>query len=136
MIMTAIAVAASIAGASTPGTSEVIAFRTADALVIDAANQPLFRASRDYLLKMARNPAGQVVRYDPVARRVLVSGAGAPEYWVRCADLMPMQASCPAMPPKPATRSIKLTRGNGSDPALAARGIPACPGDPRCPKSD
>lgn len=136
MMMTAIAVAASIAGASAPVASEVIAFRTGDALVVDAANQPLFRTSRDYLLKMARNPAGQVVRYDPVARRVLVSSAAAPEYWVRCADLVPMQASCPALPPRPATRSIKLTRGNGPDPAVAARGIPACPGDPRCPKSD
>jgi hypothetical protein len=135
MMLTAMAVAASLAGASTPAVNEVIAFRAGDALVVDAANQPLFRTSRDYLLKMARNPAGQVVRYDPLARRVLVSSVG-PEYWLRCADLVPMQASCPALPPRPATRSIKIPRGDGSDPGVAARGLPACPGDPRCPKSD
>lgn len=135
MMMTAMVMAASMAGASTPATSDVIAFRAADALVVDTANQPLFRTSREYLLKMAGNPAGRVVRYDPAARRVLVSSAG-PEYWLRCADLVPMQASCPALPPRPATRSIKISRGDGSDPGLAARGIPACPGDPRCPKSD
>ncbi len=120
---------------ASPG-GDVIALKNADALVVDAANQPLFRSSRDYLLKMANNPAGQVVRYDPLGMRVLVSNAG-PEYWVPCAELAPMTASCPASPPKPATRSIKIPRGGAAGGAgLASRGLPSCPGDPRCPKSD
>ena len=128
-----ILMAATVATAGPAG--DVIALKNADVLVVDSADRPLFRSSRDYLLMMARNPAGNVVRYDPVARRVLVSSAG-PEYWIRCAELSPMAASCPASPPKPATRSIKFSRGTPGDPGLASRGLPSCPGDPRCPKSD
>lgn len=133
MSFVAILMAASVTAASPAG--DVITLKNADVMVVDAANQPLFRSSRDYLLKMANNPTGQVVRYDPLAKRVLVSSAG-PEYWVLCAELSPMAASCPANPPKPATRSIKISRSGAPDPSLAARGLPACPGDPRCPKSD
>lgn len=133
MIFVQILMWAAVATANPGG--EVIAFKNADVMVVDAANQPLFRSSRGYLLKMARNPAGQVVRYDPAGKRVLVSSAGL-EYWVRCAELAPMP-SCPASPPKPATRSIKIPRsGAPADAGLASRGLPACPGDPRCPKSD
>lgn len=134
MSILAILMAAIVATASPAG--DVITLKNADVMVVDAANQPLFRSSRDYLLKMANNPTGQVVRYDPISKRVLVSSAG-PEYWIRCAELSPMAASCPASPPKPATRSIKIPRGNTpADPSIASRGLPACPGDPRCPKSD
>lgn len=129
-----ILMAATVATASPGG--DVIALKNADVLVVDSADRPLFRSSRDYLLIMARNPAGNVVRYDSVARRVLVSSAG-PEYWIRCAELSPMVASCPATSPRPATRSIRIPRsGAPTDPGLASRGLPACPGDPRCPKSD
>lgn len=115
--------------------ADIIAFKYADVLVVDAANQPLFRSSRDYLLKMANNPVGQVIRTDPLSKRVLVSSAG-PEYWVRCAELSPMP-SCPVTSAKPATRSIKIPRsGAPADAGLASRGLPACPGDPRCPKPD
>lgn len=134
MSFVAILMAATVATASPAG--DVITLKNADVMVVDAANQPLFRSSRDYLLKMANNPAGQVVRYDPLSKRVLVSAAG-PEYWIRCAELSPMAASCPASPPQPATRSIKIPRGGTpADPSIASRGLPACPGDPRCPKSD
>ena len=133
MSFVSILLASTIAAASPA--SDVITLKNADVMVVDAANQPLFRSSRDYLLKMANNPAGQVVRYDPVGKRVLVSSAG-PEYWVHCAELSPMAASCPASPPRPATRSIKIPRGTAGDSGLASRGLPTCPGDPRCPKSD
>lgn len=115
---------------------EVISFKYADVLVVNTADQPLFRSSRDFLLKMSRNPVGRVIRYDAGSNRVLVSTAG-PEYWVRCAELTPMQASCTAAAAKPKTRSIKIPRsGAPADLGLAFRGLPACPGDPRCPKSD
>ena len=133
MSFVSILLASTIAAASPAG--DVITLKNADVMVVDAANQPLFRSSRDYLLKMANNPTGQVVRYDPVGKRVLVSSAG-PEYWVPCAELAAMAASCPASPSRPATRSIKIPRGTAGDPGLASRGLPACPGDPRCPKSD
>ena len=129
-----------MAGAATASpAADIITFRTADVLVVDGAGQPLFRSAGDYLLKAAGNPAGQVIRYDSAAQRVLVSKAG-PEYWVRCADVAPMLSSCPAATPRPATRSIRIPRAAAQrgtpDPDLAARGLPACPGDPRCPKSD
>lgn len=120
--------------AASPG-GDVIAFRNADVLVVDSAGLPLFRSSRDYLLKTANNPAGEVIRADPAGKRVLVSKAG-PEYWVRCAELSPIP-SCAAAAAKPATRSIRIPRGDAPAGAgLASRGLPACPGDPRCPKSD
>lgn len=123
-----------IAAAVATGPADPIAFKHADVLVVDAADQPLFRSSREYLLTMAKNPAGLVVRTDPAGKRVLVSNAG-PEYWVRCAELVAMP-SCPLVAPKPATRSIRIPRSGTPDAGLAARGLPACPGDPRCPKSD
>jgi len=135
MGLVGIILAAAVSTTASPG-GEAVAFRNVDVLVVDSADRPLFRSSRDYLLREAQNPTGQVVRYDPVARRVLLSTAG-PEYWVRCAELMPMQASCPATPAKPATRSIRIPRSTEPNgPEHASRGLPACPGDPRCPKSD
>ena len=133
MSFVAMLMAATVSTANPAG--DVITPRNADMMVMDSANQPLFRSTRDFLLKMANNPTGQVVRYDPLGKRVLVSSSG-PEYWVACAELSPMAASCPVSPPKPATRSIKFPRSGGADPSVAARGLPACPGDPRCPKSD
>ena len=125
---------AALTGVANP-VGEAIAFKNSDVLVVDSAGMPLFRSSRDHLLKIARNPGGLVIRADAANGRVLVSGAG-PEYWVRCAELAPL-ASCPASPPRPATRSIKIPRGGASgEVELAARGVPVCPGDPRCPKSD
>lgn len=137
MIVLAFMMATSVPTAPSP--IETIVFKNTDVLVVDADGQPLFRSAGDYLLKTARNPAGKVIRYDPVGKRVLVSEAG-PEYWVRCADLTPMQISCPAAPPRPATRSIRIPRtgadGGSTHPGILGRGLPACPGDPRCPKSD
>lgn len=128
MLIMAGAAAASPAGA-------VINFKSADVLVVDAANRPLFRSDRDYLFKLAANPAGRVVRYDPVGRRILVSMSG-PEYWVRCAEVKPMTGSC-AAPAAHLTRGLKPAGAAGPDTTgLAARGLPSCPGDPRCPKAD
>lgn len=138
MIFVTMLIAAGAATASpavTTPAAEVIAFKHDDVLVVDAAGAPLFRSSRDYLLKMARNPTGAVVRHDPAGKRVLLSNAG-PEYWVRCAELAPMATSCPAPPARPATRSIRIPSAGSPDAGLAARGLPACPGDPRCPKAD
>lgn len=143
MIFLTMVIAAGAAAASpavttpavTAPAAELIAFKHADVLVVDAAGAPLFRSSRDYLLKMTRNPTGAVVRHDPAGRRVLLSNAG-PEYWVGCAELAPMATSCPAPLAKPATRSIRIPRAGSPDAGLAARGLPACPGDPRCPKAD
>ncbi|MES2904279.1 MAG: hypothetical protein V4696_08855 [Pseudomonadota bacterium] len=131
--MLVVEILAAVTAMTTP--ANIITFKHADVLVVDAANEPLFRSSRDYLLKAAKNPAGQVVRYDPVGKRVLVSIEG-PEYWVRCAELAPMAASCPAILPKPATRSVKIPRAGVPAKGMASRGLPTCPGDPRCPQSD
>lgn len=133
--MSLLAFLLAVTGAAAHPAGDVIVLKNADVMVLDSASQPLFRSTRDYLLTMANNPTGTVVRYDPLGKRVLVSSAG-PEYWVHCAELSPMTASCPAGPPKPATRSIKFPRSTLADPSVAARGLPACPGDPRCPKSD
>lgn len=120
--------------AASPG-GDVIALKNSDVLVVDSIDRPLFRSSREYLLRLAKNPAGHVVRYDRVARRVLISSAG-PQYWVHCAELSPMAASCPAVSPRPATRSMRVPRSGAPATGIALRGLPACPGDPRCPKSD
>lgn len=110
---------------------DVVVFKSSDILVIDAAGLPLFRGTREYILQLGNNPAAHVIAYDPWSRRVQVSRTDR-ELWIPCDGLEPMRASCPVMPPRSGGR------GSVDEPAGASgphgRGLPLCPGDPRCPK--
>lgn len=116
-----------------PGSgTETLRFKAKEVLVSDSEGIPLFRGRRDYVLRIARNPDGEVVAYDPRTKRVRVSKVGT-ELWLQCADLEPMVTSCVELPQRQ-SRAGALRGTN--DPSLSpmAREVPSCPGDPRCPK--
>ena len=126
-----------LALAASEPASDTIQYRVPEALVVDKDGKPLFRAQRDFLLQISGNPDGRIVAYDPAGRRVRVSAHNP--WWIPCSELQPQAIAC-AQPARPKTRSIMLPP-QASVPGEAitepvGRGVPSCPGDPRCPKAD
>lgn len=114
---------------------EFIQYRVAEALVVDKNGKPLFRAPRDFLLTISGNPEGRVLAYD--AERQMIRVSDNNPWWIPCDQLQPLANACQAAAPKPKTRGLKLPPQSGSpDEAMTGpegRGVPSCPGDPRCP---
>lgn len=110
---------------------ETIRFKADSVMVSDALGRPLFRATPAYLFPAAKNPAGKVVRYDVSRRRVLVTDT-SPEWWVDCAEIEPVGEACAPL------RRRGANRGTEAQPLVVdlGRGVPSCPGDPRCPRRD
>lgn len=124
--------AALLAGADAPPATEMIQYRASEALIIDNDGKPLFRAPRDFLLQVSGNPEGRILAYDAERRRIRVSEHQ--KWWIPCAQVQPQAVAC-AGTEKRKTRSIELP-AQSSDEGIAgpdARGVPSCPGDPRCP---
>ncbi len=122
--------------AATGPATETIQYRVTEALVVDKNGKPLFRAPRDFLLTISGNPEGRVIAYDPERRAVRVSEHQP--WWIPCDQLQPLVLACEAAAPKKKTRGLKLPPQSGGADDLAAtepdsRGVPSCPGDPRCP---
>lgn len=141
-----------------------VALKGAAAKAYDRADKPLFEAGIDYIRDYAENPTGRVHVWDPISQRVRLSAEGKDEVWLRCADVAPMSIACGprlgiqgavifvgegAIPPRwqPAPPdpgggpfgSINHGSGTGQGSGYAAgpglgRGVPFCPGDPRCRK--
>ncbi len=124
--------AALLAGPAVGPAAESIQYRVPEALVVDKDGKPLFRAPRDFLLTISGNPGGRILAYDAVRRQVRVSEHNS--WWIPCDQLQPQTVAC-AQAPRPKTRSIKLPQAGAGDTAIApeGRGVPSCPGDPRCP---
>lgn len=120
-----------LAAGTVAAEAEPIRFKSDSALVSDALGRPLFRASPAYLFPLAGNPGGKVVRYDSARRRVLVS-TSAPEWWVDCGEIEQAGETCAPL------RRRGANRGAADTPAALdlGRGVPSCPGDPRCPRRD
>lgn len=116
---------------------ETFKYRASEALVVDRSGKPLFRTSQAFLLTVSGNPQGQVLDYDAQRRMIRVSPNNA--WWIPCDQLQPLPNSCQQIvDTKRKTRGIKLPPTNvdaGDSPAagLLGRGVPSCPGDPRCP---
>ena len=106
-----------------------LAFREETAVVYDDAGVAKFRGTRDFVLKVGGNPKGKIVDFDMVKRRVKVSAKGE-GLWILCNDLQPGVAACGAVPARPKQR--RGSAGTVADQPLD-RGLPSCPGDPRCP---
>ena len=130
--------AALLGGVAADASIESFQYRAAEALVVDKSGKVLFRTSRDFLLTVSGNPQGRVLDYDPERRMVRVSDNNP--WWIPCDQLQPLANACQTTASKPKTRGIKLPpqsseTGDGSVVGPAARGVPSCPGDPRCPNA-
>lgn len=119
-----------------PIPAEPLAFRQSMITVVDQQGSALFRSSGDYALAVAKNPGGKAFAYDRDKQQVRIS-AGEPALWVSCSDLVVGSSVCSdSVPPRSKTRSIRLPgKGNVPPSPEFARGLPSCPGDPRCPKT-
>jgi hypothetical protein len=125
--------AALLAGPAIEPTAESIHYRVPEALVVDKDGRPLFRAPRDFLLKISGNPDGRILAYDAARRMIRVSEHNP--WWIPCSQVQPQAVAC-AEPQRPKTRSIRLPQAETAGIAVGApdsRGVPSCPGDPRCP---
>lgn len=115
--------------------ADTIQYRVPEALVVDKDGKPLFRAPRDFLLTVAGNPDGRVLAYDAERRRVRVSEHNP--WWIPCSQIQPQAVACAQPSAKPKTRSITLPAqvpaAGEATSEVDARGVPSCPGDPRCP---
>lgn len=113
------------------------------AVAVDATGKPLFVAGADFLFASARNSSRRIHEWDPVRQLVRISAADSKPLWLRCSDLKAMPIACTTIRVR-ALSDGKIEIGqpvggvralSGDSPAdLNARGIPACPGDPRCPR--
>jgi hypothetical protein len=127
----------------TGGPTQVVQLTGADAIAYGDDDRPLLRGARDYLLRYAGNPAGQVYAWDAARQKVRISADGHPGVWLACDQLQPMSIACgvsfsvsadgdlmigAASRPHPPTRGSVF-----SDSDAAPRDLPVCPADPRCP---
>ena len=93
-------------------------FREPAIAVFDDGKQSLFKAERAYALALAGNEQG--LAYQVLDGMVRITPEGRAGYWLRCADLQAGLSQC----------------SGTDDAAVMRRSLPACPGDPRCPRRD
>lgn len=125
--------AAVLTGTAAGPAHETIQYRVPEALVIDDKGKPLFRAPRAFLLQISGNLEGRVLDYDSARRSVRVSAHH--QWWIPCSQLQPQATIC-ADPRKRPTRSADQEESAPLGDLvmeLESRGVPHCPGDPRCP---
>ncbi len=112
--LTAAACAADPAGPTTPAMPPSPALRAvSDTLTVyDARGEALYRATPAFVLEQSGERQGRLGAWNR-ARGLVQVGA----VWVSCSEIGPVPGICTSTP-----------RSHGM-----SRGIPTCPGDPRCP---
>lgn len=125
-----------LAGAAAEPAPESFRYRTSEALIVNSNGKPLFRTSLDFLLTVSGNSEARVLAFDAERRMVRVSKNNA--WWISCEQLQPLKTACVVPVPKLKTRGFRLPPQNGDQvnngsTGPEGRGVPSCPGDPRCP---
>ena len=114
--MGALAACATV-GETASATVALPEFREPSIAMFDDSGQAVFKSERGYALAIAGNEQGQV--FEAANRMVRITPEGRAGLWLRCADLQP---------------GIEHCNGVAAEPANLVRSLPACPGDPRCPR--
>lgn len=126
------------------GTEPALKLNSATAIIYDGTGAKQFLASRDYLLKLA-GPDPRIRAWNPVRSLVRISERGASELWIGCEAVQASALACSDLlltiglendlrvARKPTARA-GASRGARSPIQESARGLPQCPGDPRCPR--
>ena len=94
--------------------------------VYDQDRKPAFNAGSTYIAEIAGNPKLRIYELDPEKKWARVSPKRRPGLWLRCRDLS--FGSCIGYP------EDAPGYGRGPRQGPLERGVPNCPGDPRCPK--
>lgn len=112
-----------------------VQLRTPVAIAYDAVYEPRFEAELPYILRVASNPEGRVFGFDQRRRMVRVSADGAEPLWLSCDQVEAAGDYCSTPAAPQAVRPARPRRMRmGAIRGDSARGLPSCPGDPRCPK--
>ena len=109
--------ACATAGNAPSTLAELPPFREASVAVFDDQHVAVFKAERAYALEVAGNEESQA--FEVADQMVRITPDGRPGLWLRCADLAPGLPGC---------------SGAVAEAANLSRSLPACPGDPRCPR--
>jgi hypothetical protein len=134
------------------------AFKLTEPRVIafDTLGRVQFTMDAGYVQKLTDGAAAQVYEWDPRDRRIRITDGASP-VWIRCAVAAVDGLACSdarlrvtADGTISVTKVVRDSASRGMAPAgrsplgaaglgsaflgNAARGIPNCPGDPRCPK--
>jgi len=125
-------VAQTLSSSAEPANPDSVVFKGETAVAYGDDGKPVFHAKRDYLLGVAQNPDGHVTLYDAERRMVRVSDLKMKGIWLNCSELLPMKEACGAATPRP-WAGRRPSRGAAVRPEPLGA-IPACPGDPRCPR--
>jgi hypothetical protein len=127
-----------------PGAEPVLTFGSPNAIVYDGTGTKQFVATREYLLGLA-GPDPRIRAWNPSRSLVRISPRGAPELWIGCEAVKPAGMACIDLQltigldndlrvaRKPTARA-GASRGAKGPVQESARGLPQCPGDPRCPR--
>ena len=110
------------------------------AIAYNMFHEPRFEAELPYILQVAGNPEGRVFGYDERRRMVRVSPDAADPVWLSCDQVEPTDRYCGpttdggTRPAPPRAAGPRRKARMGAIRGDSARGLPSCPGDPRCPK--
>ena len=128
------------------GAEPELALTSPSAIVYDAAGTKQFVATREYLVGLA-GPDPRIRAWNPNRSLVRISPRGATELWIGCEAVKAAAMACSDLQltigldndlrvaRKPAARAgVSPTRGAKPPVRESARGLPQCPGDPRCPR--
>ena len=133
-----------------PGAEPELELRRSTAILYDKEGTKQFLGSRDFITQIG-GPSLRIRAWNPVKSLVRISPRGQPEVWLACEAITTTGLACSDLQlsigldnelrvstRKAPSPGASPTRG-GIFPSLLppvenARGLPLCPGDPRCPR--
>ena len=129
------------------GSEPALTLKSAKAIVYDRDATKLFLADSAFIAKLSAGEL-RIHAWNPAKSLVRISPRGAFEAWVGCEAVEPSELACSSLEltlgldndlrvsrkPTSLQGAPRLTRSTDtSDLQESAKGLPACPGDPRCP---
>lgn len=131
MLLTVMLAAASIT--ETPP-SDMVRLLGDTAVIYGDDGEAKFIGTPEYIFELADNPERRVRFYDAEHRMVRVSPEGVAGVWLSCREVASTAAFClpPVTRASPDRRAA--SRGGRIVDVRPMGAMPACPGDPRCPR--
>jgi hypothetical protein len=129
------------------GSEPTLTLKSAKAIVYDRDATKLFVADSAFIAKLSAGEL-RIHAWNPAKSLVRISPRGGFEAWVGCEAVEPSELACSSLEltlgldndlrvsrkPTSLQGAPRLTRSTDtSDLQESAKGLPACPGDPRCP---
>ena len=128
------------------GSEPTLTLKSAKAIVYDRDAAKLFVADSAFIAKLSAGEL-RIHAWNPAKSLVRISPRGAFEAWLGCEAIESSELACSSLEltlgldndlrvsRKATSVAVAPTRGFSRNAGLpeGAKGLPACPGDPRCP---